>query len=214
MKKTGTLNRVVSTILAVAFLGFVFTAFIVMVTGDFQGLRKSIQLTDDRLAQLPKNANPLDRLSARINGFTAEIADAMWLKTELGYANSAFQYALGKRMINTGSQNMVRLNTGHLYDLNPYKDLSKNAADIVEQRNTVLKDYPFLFVYEHPTLYAEGMMPAGYDALDASAQRPAEKNADAQMHTAVAAAFVRHGNIMFCFHKVSIDFIVLHNLYT
>ena len=170
MKKTGTLNRVVSTILAVAFLGFVFTAFIVMVTGDFQGLRKSIQLTDDRLAQLPKGANPLDKLSARINGFTAEIADAMWLKTELGYANSAFQYALGKRMINTGSQNMVRLNTGHLYDLNPYKDLSKNAADIVEQRNTVLKDYPFLFVYEHPTLYAEGMMPAGYDALDASAR--------------------------------------------
>ena len=82
MKKTGTLNRVVSTILAVAFLGFVFTAFIVMVTGDFQGLRKSIQLTDDRLAQLPKGANPLDKLSARINGFTAEIADAIsWMRS-------------------------------------------------------------------------------------------------------------------------------------
>ena len=164
------LSRATAAILTMAFLGFVFTAFGVMVTGDFDGLRKSVQLTDERLAQLPKGAGALDRLSARINGFTSEIADAMWLKTELGYANSAFQYALGKRMINTGSQNMVRLNTGHLYDLNPYKDLTGNAADIIELRNTALKDYPFLFVYEHPTLYSDDMMPAGYDALDASAR--------------------------------------------
>ncbi len=170
MKESRTLNRAVAAILTVAFLGFVFTAFVVMVTGHFQDLRKSIQLTDEKLALLPDSANPLERLSGRINGFTAEIADDMWLKKELGYVNSAFQYALGKRMINTGSQNMVRLNTGHLYDLNPYKDLSKNVADIIEQRETVMKDYPFLFVYEHPTLYSDDMMPAGYDALDASAR--------------------------------------------
>ena len=170
MKESRTLNRAVAAILTAAFLGFVLTAFVVMVTGHFQDLRKSIQLTDEKLALLPDSANPLGRLSGRINGFTAEIADDMWLKRELGYVNSAFQYALGKRMINTGSQNMVRLNTGHLYDLNPYKDLSKNVEDIIEQRGTVMKDYPFLFVYEHPTLYSDDMMPAGYDALDASAR--------------------------------------------
>lgn len=170
MKESRTLHRVTAAILTVAFLGFVFAAFIVMATGDFDGLRKSVQMTEDKVAMLPAHATPLDRLSARINGFTAEIADAMWLKTELGYANSAFQYALGKRMINTGSQNMVTLNTGHLYDLNPYKDLSGNVADIIEQRSTVMKDYPFLFVYEHPTLYSDDMLPAGFDALDASAQ--------------------------------------------
>ena len=170
MKESRTLNRAVAAILTAAFLGFVLTAFVVMVTGHFQDLRKSIQLTDEKLALLPDSANPLERLSGRINGFTAEIADDMWLKRELGYVNSAFQYALGKRMINTGSQNMVKLNTGHLYDLNPYKDLSKNVADIIEQRETVMKDYPFLFVYEHPTLYSDDMMPAGYDALDASAR--------------------------------------------
>ena len=169
MKESRTLNRVTAAVLTVAFLGFVLAAFVVMVTGDFDGLRKSVQLTDEKLALLPGDG-PLDRLAGRINGFTAEIADAMWLKTELGYANSAFQYALGKRMINTGSQNMVTLTTGHLYDLNPYKDLSQNVADIVEQRDTVMKDYPFLFVYEHPTLYSDDMLPAGYDALDASKQ--------------------------------------------
>ena len=155
MKESRTLNRAVAAILTVAFLGFVLTAFVVMVTGHFQDLRKSIQLTDEKLALLPDSANPLERLSGRINGFTAEIADDMWLKKELGYVNSAFQYALGKRMINTGSQNMVRLNTGHLYDLNPYKDLSKNAADIIEQRDTVMKDYPFLFATQwHPEVDA------------------------------------------------------------
>ena len=184
MNGTNRLSRVTAAILTVIFLGFVFTAFGVMVTGDFQGLRKSVQLTDEKLEQLPGGAGRLDRLAARINGFTAEIADAMWLKTELGYANSAFQYALGKRMINTGSQNMVKLNTGHLYDLNPYKDLSKNCADIISLRDTALKDRPFLFVYEHPTLYAEGMMPAGYEALDASARMADE-----------AAAALREGGV-------------------
>lgn len=177
MKESGKLNRAVAAILTIVFLGFVFTAFGVMVVGDYQGLRKSIQLTDEKLALLPKGAGRLDRLAARINGFTSEIADAMWLKTELGYANSAFQYALGKRMINTGSQNMVRLNTGHLYDLNPYKDLSKNTDDIIGLRDTVIKGRPFLFVYEHPTLYADDMMPAGYDALDASARMADEATA-------------------------------------
>ena len=178
MKASKTLNRAVAAALTVAFLGFVFTAFAVMVTKNHRELRKSIQLTDDQLASMPGGAGPLDRLSARIAGFTAEIANDMWLKTPMGYANSAFQYALGKRMINTGSQNMVTLNTGHLYDLNPYKDLSKNAADIIEQRETTMKDYPFLFVYEHPTLYADDMLPAGYDALDASA-RMADEAVDA-----------------------------------
>ena len=143
MKESKALNRVVASILTVAFLGFVLTAFIVMVTGSGADLRKSIILKDEHLAMLPDNgAHPLDRLSARISGFTAKIADVMWLKTEMGYANSAFQYALGKKMINTGAQNMITLNTGHLYDMNPYKDLSKNAADIIEQRDTVMKDYP------------------------------------------------------------------------
>ena len=94
----------------------------------------------------------------------------MWLKDEMGYANSAFQYALGKKVINTGSQNMIRLTTGHLYDLADYKDLSGNARDIVELRETAFSGLPFLFVYEHPTLYADGMLPAGYEALDHSAE--------------------------------------------
>ena len=168
MKENRTLNRAVAGVLTVAFLGFVMTAFVVMLAQHGGDIRQSVQMTGKMAATLPEDPTPLDRLAARINGFTAEIADDMWLKTEMGYANSAFQYALGKRMINTGSQNMVTLTTGHLYDLSPYKDLTEGAQGIVELRNTTLKDLPFLFVYEHPTLYDDAMLPAGYDALDHS----------------------------------------------
>ena len=167
-------TRVTAGVLTVAFLGFIFFAFFSMVIGNREDLAHSIQMTPELKKTLPEHPSRLDRLSARINGFTSGISEIMWHKDEMGYINSAFQYALGKKVINTGSQNMVRLNTGHLYDLNPYKDLSKNVADIIEQRETVIKDYPFLFVYEHPTLYDPAMLPQDYAALDHSAEMAGE----------------------------------------
>ena len=174
MDKTPTkgkaLARITALILTVAFLGFLFAAFFTMVVKDHHALIHSVLMTPELKATLPEHPDKLDRLAARIHGFTAAIAENMWLKDEMGYANSAFQYALGKKVINTGSQNMIRLTTGHLYDLADYKDLSGNARDIVELRDTAFAGLPFLFVYEHPTLYADGMLPAGYEALDHSAE--------------------------------------------
>ena len=160
------LHRVTAAILTVVFLGFIFTAFGVMLARSGRDILKSVQMTDEMKATLPDHPSRLDRLAARINGFTAGIADAMWLKTEMGYANSAFQYALGKRLINTGSQNMLTLTTGHLYDVSPYQSLKAGAENIVTLRDEQLGDIPFLFVYEHPTLYDPAMMPEGYAALD------------------------------------------------
>ncbi len=160
------LHRVTAAILTIAFLGFIFTAFGVMLANNGRDILKSVQMTDDMKATLPEHPTRLDRLAARISGFTAGIADAMWLKTEMGYANSAFQYALGKRMINTGSQNMLTLTTGHLYDVSPYQSLKSGAENIVALRNEQLGGLPFLFVYEHPTLYDPAMMPEGYAPLD------------------------------------------------
>ena len=165
-----TLSRVVAGILTVAFLGFIFTAFFTMVIRNHRELRHSVQMTPELKKTLPAHADRLDRLSARINSFTSAIAKYMWLKEDMGYVNSAFQYALGKKVINTGSQNMIRLTTGHLYDLADYKPLQRNAGDIVQLRETTLSDYPFLFVYEHPTLYDAAMLPEGYEALDHSAR--------------------------------------------
>ena len=164
------LNRITAGILTVAFLGFIFVAFFVMLAQSHPALLQSVLMTTKLKRTLPEHPTKLDRLSARINSFTAAAADNMWLKDEMGYLNSGFQYALGKKVINTGSQNMITLTTGHLYDLADYKSLQANAEEIVQLRETTLKGIPFLFVYEHPTLYDAAMLPAGYEALDHSAQ--------------------------------------------
>ena len=164
------LNRVVAGMLTLAFLGFVFVVLINTVIANGADIPPAIRLTPELKKTLPENATRLDRLSARINSFTAEIAGDTWKKTEMGYVNTAFQRALGKRMINTGSQNMLTLNTGHLYDLSPYVSLKEGAQGIVELTDTTLEGLPFLFVYEHPTLYDDAMMPAEYAALDHSAE--------------------------------------------
>lgn len=170
MENSKKLTRTISIILSVLFLGFIFTAFAVMLIQHHKELKHSVLMTPELKATLPEHPDKLDRLAARIGGFTAAIAENMWLKDEMGYVNSGFQYALGKRVINTGSQNMIKLTTGHLYDLADYKPLDGNARDIVELRETAFAGLPFLFVYEHPTLYDDAMLPAGYEALDHSAQ--------------------------------------------
>ena len=164
------LTRITAAVLTVLFLGFIFTAFATMLIKSHRELIHSVLMTPELKATLPEHPDRLDRLAARINGFTAGIAENMWLKEEMGHVNSGFQYALGKKVINTGSQNMIRLTTGHLYDLADYKPLQRNAEDIVALRNSAFAGLPFLFVYEHPTLYDDAMMPAGYEALDHSAQ--------------------------------------------
>ena len=182
MEKNGAANRgskavtrAVAAVLTVAFLGLIVTAFGSMLLNDGKDIVKSVRLMKNLKAYLPEKWNQLDLLSARISSFTSKISEVMWKKSEMGCVNSAFQYALGKKVVNTGAQNMIRLNTGHFYDFMEYKDLTPNAEGIIELRNTTLKDVPFLFVYEHPTLYdPDNMMPAEYAPLDHSAQMAAE----------------------------------------
>lgn len=164
------ITRITAAILTVAFLGFVFTAFFSMIIGSRDELIHSMRMTPEMKKTLPEHAGVLDRLSARINGFTSSLSEIMWHKDEMGYVNSSFQYGLGKRVINTGSQNMITLTDGHLYDLSNYKSLTENAREIAVLRDSTLRGIPFLFTYEHPTLYDASLLPAGYEALDHSAQ--------------------------------------------
>ena len=168
-------TRAVAGVLTIAFLGLVFTAFGAMMLHDGRDIIGSARKLTALQPYLPEKWNQLDLLQARVSSFTAKISDVMWGKREMGYVNSGFQYALGKRVVNTGASNMIRLNTGHFYDLMQYKDLRPNAEEIAALRKTTLKDTPFLFVYEHPTLYdPDRMMPADYAPLDHSAQMAEE----------------------------------------
>ena len=94
----------------------------------------------------------------------------MYGASELGYVNSSMQYAMGKRMITTGSQNMIKLNSGHLYDLQDYVSMDSAADSIAALKERVPEGTKFLFVYEHPTVYRADQMPEGYDVLDHAAE--------------------------------------------
>lgn len=184
MKDMKKLNRVLSGGLTVLFLGFIFVALGAMLVTEGGEIYKAATKMTELKAYLPEDYDALDMLNARIQSFDSQIADSMFMKEEMGYANSAFQYALGKKMITTGGRNMVTLNTGHLYDLEEYMPMEESAREIIDLKNSMPEDLPFLFVYEHPVLYDDSMMPEGYDKLDHSKQIADE-----------VTAYLREGNV-------------------
>ena len=117
-----------------------------------------------------ENYSAWDMLAARIKSVDAYLAGNLYGASELGYVNSSMQYAMGKRMITTGSQNMIKLNSGHLYDLQNYVPMDSAADSIAALKESIPEDTQFLFVYEHPTIYHADQMPEGYDVLDHSTE--------------------------------------------
>ena len=163
MKK---LDRALAWILTAAFLGLIAAACLGMLRDSGRDLFNAARRMDKLEPYLTDGRGPFDMLQARIASVQAELGEDMWQKERFGWFNSALQKALGKRMINTGNQNMVTLKTGHLYDLQEYAPLDGACGEIAAMREDMLGDTPFLFVYEHPTLYDPDMLPDGYEGLD------------------------------------------------
>lgn len=170
MRNMKKLNRILSGTLTVLFLGFIFVALGSMLATNGKDILNSTYRMDKLESYLPEDYNTLDMLNARIQSFDSQIAESMFMKEELGYLNSGFQYALGKKMITTGGRNMLTLTTGHLYDLEEAAPMEEAAQEIISLQASLPEDLPFLFVYEHPTIYDESMIPEGYDKLDHSRQ--------------------------------------------
>lgn len=121
----------------------------------------------------PEDYSAWDYFAARIRSVDDYLAENVYASDALGHMNSSFQYAMGKRMINTGASQMITLNSGHLFDLQNYVSMENAVENLVGMRATA-GDLPFLFVYEHPTIYSADQMPAGYDVLDYSEEIAAE----------------------------------------
>ena len=115
----------------------------------------------------PDDYTTWELIEASKNSLDNFIASNIFGTSELGKVNSMFQYSLGKRLVSTGGTQMIRLNTGHLYDMQSYVSMDAARSDLMNIRSIVPEDIPFVFVYEHPTLYEpEAQMPAGYEFLD------------------------------------------------
>ena len=169
-EKSNKLQFRIDLVLTALFLVMIFFFGIMTVVSDWEGLLHAAR-GYGRLANYledPEDYSAWDYFCARISSLDDYVAQNVYLAEELGYANSSFQYAIGKRMVSTGGQQMIRLNSGHLYDLQNYVSMERGVADIVAMEEIVPDEIPFLFVYEHPTIYSDDQMPAGYDVLDYS----------------------------------------------
>lgn len=158
------LQKVIDAALAVFLLATIFTFGYKTVWENRDDLMYSVRNLSRLKAYMPEDYNALDMFSARVNSFDATLNNVMWKKDELGYLNSSFQYALGKKMIATGKYNMVTLPTGDLYDLPQLTDTSNQTDEIIEFVGGV--DAPVTYVFEHPTTYEGNMPEGGYATLD------------------------------------------------
>ena len=156
----------VNRILAVLFVAAIALMSVMTLLTKWDEIYDAVRRMDYLRAYLPEHWNGMDLFNARLRSLESKLGGALWKSEELGYVNSAFQYALGKKMINTGGSQMVKLNTGHLYDLQGPVSAVPKVSEIADLKDLLDPNLPFLFVYEHPVVYDEGMFPEGYEKLD------------------------------------------------
>lgn len=171
-KQAPRLQQRIDLVLTALFLVTIFVFGTMTVASDVEGLHTAFG-SRTRLRNYldnPFNYSAWDFFAARIKSVDAYLASNAWHATELGYMNYSLQYALGKRLLSTGGQQMLKLNTGHLYDLQAYVSMDTAANDIKTIRE-LCGDIPYIYAYEHPTLYDEALqMPSEYACLDHSAE--------------------------------------------
>ena len=158
----------INIVLTILFLAFIMFIFCATLATDFVGLYDHARLMVHLDDYLDDDWNALDLFSARISSVSEYLNQCLFLKEEMGWFNSSLQYAIGKNIVTTGGAEMATLTTGHLYDLTKSYDMTERVNELVELRDSLPEDLPFLYVYDHPTVYSEDMFPDGFTALDRS----------------------------------------------
>lgn len=175
-EKPNKLQYHIDIVLTALFLVMIFVFGIMTVVTDWSGILSAARSYNkvSKYLEDPEDYSAWDYFCARISSVDNYIAQNVFLSEQLGYANSTIQYGIGKRIVTTGGQQMITLNSGHLFDLQNDVSMERGVADIVAMDEIVPDDIPFLFVYEHPTIYSADQMPAGYDVMDYSEEIAAD----------------------------------------
>ena len=168
--KPNKLQFKIDIVLTVIFIAMIFFFGIMTVATDYEGIyKKGTRMIDlEPYLEDPENYTQWDLLEARVKSLDGYLAGNLYKATELGYFNSSFQYALGKELVNTGASQMLTLESGHLFDLQNYVPMENKIEEIAGLKDSLNGEIPFLFVYEHPTIYSDEQMPEGYKVLDYS----------------------------------------------
>jgi len=168
--KPGKLQFGIDIVLTVIFIGMIFFFGVMTVATDYEGIyKKATRMVDlEPYLEDTQDYSQWDLMEARIKSLDGYLAGNLYKATELGYFNSSFQYAIGKELVNTGASQMLTLESGHLFDLQNYVPMANKAEEIAGLKASLNGETPFLFVYEHPTIYSPDQMPEGFKVLDYS----------------------------------------------
>lgn len=109
-----------------------------------------------------ENGGVFDSVRARIQSLNATINGKVLGKDRFEKLNAQMQLALGKQVLSFGGTTMVRLNTGHLYDVESDIDVTGEVNKIIRMNDTLkAQGIPMVYAYAHSMLYEDGMLPTG-----------------------------------------------------
>lgn len=116
---------------------------------------------------LPKDPTIFDNLKARITKLSGFLEQYLFLQPEFTEINTTAQYLTGKDLLSVSYGNMITLDTGELYTLEPALDLDLGLQSFIDQKNGYDgKDIGFFYVYAHSLLYDGVELPAGAEVFD------------------------------------------------
>lgn len=156
------MTKKVNMVLAAALLIAVFTIGGVTLAKNYKGMAYAFFVT---YTQNAKGERGLQTLKPRIESLRGEINANLLGKDQFQKLNARFQLSLGKQMLSFGGTTMVRLKTGHLYDVQGPASDERIGSEVDAMAR--LKDkldeqgIPMAFVYAHSELYEDGLLPTG-----------------------------------------------------
>lgn len=167
-KKTTKLQRVISYVLTIAFIPLIFGFGIYGVFSDFDVIKESVRYSyAQHFMANPEKQDFFPVLKARIQSLENQLGKHIPYLDELGVINAGFQYGLGKQLVMAGSQQLLSLPEGQIYNLTTRESLRAQAEEVVAFYEQLDGSVPFLFSYVNPQFYEGSItLPAGYDVLD------------------------------------------------
>lgn len=166
--KTTKVQRIVAIVLTCLFIPMIFAFGIYGVLSEPEKILKSVRYSyAHKFLADPDDTSFFPMTSARIASLQNQLGEHIPFKEELGYINASFQYGLGKDLVMQGSQQLLSLPEGQIYNMTTRESLAAEAMEVVGLYEQIGGRIPFLFSYINPQFYEGGTpLPPGYDVID------------------------------------------------
>jgi len=166
--KNTQVQRIVALVLTALFIPVIFSFGVYSVVDAPYGAYDSLRFhRAEKFLADPDDYSFLDLFVARLKSLEAQLGSNIMFSDQLGYINASFQYALGKDMVMQGSEQLLKLDGGQIYNMTSRETLEPHAREVVGLYEQLDGRVPFLFAYINPQFYEGSIeLPAGYDVLD------------------------------------------------